>query len=470
MNGRDEDLPADTIAAISTAPGRAGISVVRVSGPEAVAVARKLGAPELADRRATLAPIHHPEDGQQIDRAVLTLHRAPKSYTGEDLLEISGHGGFLVPQLILDAAIAAGARMARAGEFTKRAFLNGRMDLVQAEATLDLIDARSEAAHRSALFQLERGLSLRIEQLRADVIDLLALLAYEIDFPEEDDGPIPKSRIAGAAESLARSLSDLLEHAPEGELVRDGALTVIAGRPNEGKSSLFNSLLGQERAIVTELPGTTRDAIEAVLSIEGYPFRLVDTAGIRSQPGRVESRGIEVAESYLKKADLVLFCAAARRPLGADEEEFLDRWSRAATSGHPEAAGPVVITVRTKADRSSVSHAASSVGRDEADQLEISAVEGRGLETLRRRMLDAAFAGLHVSGEVPLVTHRRHSRALRRALDDVQAFINTRDRGLPPEVAETHLQDARHSLEELLGAIDTEDVLDVLFAGFCVGK
>lgn len=468
MNGRDGALPADTIAAISTASGRAGISVVRVSGPDTLAVARKLGAPELAERRATLAPIHHPEDGRRIDRAVLTLHRAPSSYTGEDLLEISGHGGFLVPQLILDAACAAGARVAGPGEFTKRAFLNGRMDLVQAEATLDLIDARSEAAHRSALFQLERGLSLRIERLRAEVIDLLALLAYEIDFPEEDDGPIPESRIAGAAASLLRSLRDLLEHAPEGELVREGALTVIAGRPNEGKSSLFNALLGQERAIVTELPGTTRDAIEAVLSIDGYPFRLVDTAGMRRRPGRVESLGIEVAESYLQRADLVLFCAEAGRRLGAEEREFLENRPRAGTSSRADASGPVVITVRTKADLSS---AATSPGEGERlGQLEISAVEGRGLERLRRRMLDAAFAGLRASGEVPLVTHRRHARALRKALEDVQAFVTTRDRGFPPEVAETHLQDARHSLEELLGAVDSEDVLDVLFSGFCVGK
>jgi tRNA modification GTPase len=205
MKGRDRALPADTIAAISTAPGRAGISVVRVSGPDTVVVAERLRLPELAPRRATLAPVHHPEDGRMVDRAVITLHRAPSSYTGEDLLEISGHGGFLVPQLILDAACAAGARLARPGEFTMRAFLNGRMDLVQAEATLDLIDARSEAAHKSALFQLERGLSRRIEGLRDEVIGLLALLAYEIDFQEENDDPVPELRIATASRTRSTS-------------------------------------------------------------------------------------------------------------------------------------------------------------------------------------------------------------------------------------------------------------------------
>ena len=466
MTRADGPLSSDTIAAVSTAPGRSGIAVIRVSGPDALSIGAALGIDELEPRHASLAGVREPADGRLIDRAVVTYFPAPHSYTGEDVLEISGHGGALAPQLLLDAVCKAGARLAWPGEFTRRAFLNGRIDLLQAEATLDLIDARSETAHRAALFQLERGLSERIEALRAQVIELLAMLTYEIDFPEEDDGPIPDVRIAEAGRALAEGLDALLRHAPEGEMVRDGALTVVAGRPNAGKSSLFNALLGQSRAIVTELPGTTRDAIEAMLSIEGYAFRLVDTAGFRRHPDRVEGLGIEVAESYLASADLLLFCAEAGRPLEEEEREFLERWGgggESAGSGTGRRA-PVIIA-RTKADMW------DGTGPDAVEgEVGVSVVDGRGLERLRSRMLEVVYAGLRRTEEMPLVTRRRQSRALQAALSGVRAFLEARERGMPPEVAATHLQDAQGALEELLGVVDVEEVLDALFASFCVGK
>lgn len=461
MKEGDRPPPGDTIAAISTAPGRAGVSLVRVSGPQAAAIGIALGAADLSPRRPTLTALRHPDDDRPIDRALVTLFAGPASYTGEDVLEISGHGGSLVPQLILDAACAAGARPAEPGEFTRRAFLNGRLDLVQAEATLDLIDARSEVAHRSALFQLELGLSTRVEALRQNLVRLQAMLAYEIDFPEEDDGPIPEASLATAAADVLEGLRTLLRHAPEGEMVRDGALTVIAGRPNAGKSSLFNALLGEARAIVTELPGTTRDAIEALLSVEGYPFRLVDTAGFRDRPGLVEGLGIEVAESYLERADIVLFCAEAGRSLDEVEREFIQRWSRAGSDEQGHRAPPLVM-VRTKVD--AVSEAGAT------DDLPVSVVDGTGLDAVRRRLLDAVYAGVRRGEEFPLVTRRRQSRALKKALADVELYVESRHTGAPPEIASTHLHDAQLALEELLGVIDTEEVLDVVFASFCVGK
>ena len=462
MAKQELGLPTDTIAAISTAPGRAGISVVRVSGPEAILVAASLGVTGLTPRRCVLTAVHHPDDGRVIDRAVVTLYRSPASYTGEDVLEISGHGGALAPQLLLDAACAAGARPAVSGEFTRRAFLNGKIDLLQVEATLDLIDARSEVAHRTALFQLERGLSRRIEELREGLLRLQAMLTYQIDFPEEDDGPLPEGRIRGAARSLTERLEALLLHAPEGELVRDGALTVIAGRPNAGKSSLFNSLLGEERAIVTELPGTTRDAIEALLTVDGYPFRLVDTAGLRGGADRVERLGIEVAEGYLAQADLVLFCAEAGRALHEEEGIFLRRWSPA-TEGRPR-----VVVVRTKADR--CGGGTDPLLEEPTVQVTVSAVRGDGLQALRQLLLEAAYSGVRAGSENPLVTRRRQARALRRALKDSEAFVNARDAGLPPEIAATHLLDAERALEELLGVVESDDVLDVVFSSFCIGK
>jgi tRNA modification GTPase len=387
----------------------------------------------------------------------------PASYTGEDMLELSCHGGNVTPQLVLDAVCAAGARPAVAGEFTRRALLDGRIDLLQAEATLDLIDARSPAMHQAALFQLERGLSSRIETLRGDLIQLQALLAYDIDFPEEDEGPVAPGRIEDAARRLASGLARMLELAPEGELLREGALTVIAGRSNAGKSSLFNSLLGVERAIVTQEPGTTRDAIEATASIGGYPFRLVDTAGLRETAGRIEELGIEVARSYLARAAIILMCVEAGREPGTDEQEFVDRY------------GPVsrLLVIRTKGDL-----VGAASGRVDAGLkipgagmgLSVSARTGAGLPELRSAMLDAVYAGIRHANDVPLVTRERHVRCLDQAARHVEAFRRARNDGLPSEVAATHLQDATLALEDLLGVVTTEHVLDAVFAGFCVGK
>ncbi|MEE8486913.1 MAG: tRNA uridine-5-carboxymethylaminomethyl(34) synthesis GTPase MnmE, partial [Gemmatimonadota bacterium] len=449
----------DTIAAVSTAPGRAAIAVVRVSGPGTQSVAVALGLVDLRARHVSLRRVLHPTSGEGLDRALVSWFPAPASYTGEDMLELSSHGGAIVPASLLDAVCAAGARPANPGEFTRRAYLNGKLDLLQVEATLDLIDARSPRLRQAALFSLERGLSKRIEGLRARLLELQALLAYDIDFPDEDDGPIDRNRIRQTAENLDSELDAMLRLAPEGELLREGALTVIAGRPNSGKSSLFNALLGVERTIVTDIPGTTRDAIEALISVDDYPFRVVDTAGIRESFEQIEGLGIEVARSYLARADLVLFC------VDPNQEESMDDAVSVAASLTDHLSSDRVIILYTKSDLDS-----GFVRQPNDRGICLSVRTGEGLEQLRSTMLGVVYNELREAEEVPLITRGRQSRALGQARESLTEFIKTWSAGHPPEIAAAHLQDAVLPLEEMLGVITNEDVLGALFANFCVGK
>jgi len=382
-----------------------------------------------------------PDSREAIDDCLAACFPAPHSYTGDDLVEISTHGGLVVPAAAVAALVAAGARPAAPGEFTRRAVLNGKMDLLQAEATADLIDAGSPAQRRRALQQLERGLSDRLTALRAEILELEALIAYDIDFPEEDEGPVSPERVREAWGVVRDRIGDLLKTAPEGERLREGALLVIAGRPNAGKSSLFNALLGTERAIVTEIPGTTRDAIEAHAVIEGFPFRLIDTAGLRDSDERVERLGIEVSKKYLGAADLVVYCEERDDPA---RDQFL-----------AQVHAPVIV-VRTKAD----------LGGEG-----VSVVTGQGLPELRRRLAEVAFGRLLALGDVePVVTRARHRAALERALTELEAFRNARERGIDAAATATHLRAAVLALDDLIGAVTPEDVLDRVFAAFCVGK
>jgi tRNA modification GTPase len=446
----------DTIAAIATPAGRGAVSLVRVSGPGALDCLLRI-CPALAGqapvpRVQRLLAVVHPETGERVDRALVSYFPAPASYSGEAMVELSTHGGVLTPQLVLGALYAAGATPAQPGEFTRRALLNGKLDLLQAEAVLDLIDGRSPALHRAAILQMERGLSLRVEELRSAVLQVEALLAYAIDFPEEDEPPVPPARIAAAARDVERRIDQLLATAPQGEMLREGALVVLAGRPNSGKSSLFNALLGTERAIVTEIEGTTRDALEASVLVDDYPFRLVDTAGLRDTTDRVEGLGIEVARRYLRAAHLVLFCAEAGRPLAPEELGFLR-----------ELEGTRTLLVRTMADLGSTSQGEG--------ELLLSARTGEGMARLRGELLRLAFGGiLGEPGEAPLVTRDRHARALRAARDELRLFDDALQGHVPPEFAATHLRAAAASLEELIGAVTPDDVLGRVFGEFCIGK
>ncbi len=443
---------SDPIVALATPPGRSALAVIRLSGVGAFAVTRRCLRPFHPDRprAAWRAQLLHPASGELIDDVLAACFPAPRSYTGHDLVEISTHGGLLVPAEAVAALVAAGARLARPGEFTRRAVLNGKLDLLQAEATADLIDAGSPAQRRRALQQLDRGLSGRLAALRVELLELEALIAYDIDFPEEDEGPVSPARVTAAWRAVRERIAGLLATAPEGERLREGALLVVAGRPNAGKSSLFNALLGRERAIVTELPGTTRDAIEAYAVIAGFPFRLVDTAGLRASDDRVEKIGIEVARQYLGAADLVLFCRDAGSEMrDAESERFV------------AACHAPVVEVVTKVDLAARS----------PDGLGVSVVTGAGLEALRARLAEAAFGRLLALGDIePVVTRARHRAALERALGEVDAFYVAREQQVDAAAAATHLRAAVGALDDLIGAVTPDDVLDRVFASFCVGK
>jgi tRNA modification GTPase len=445
----------DTIVAVASAPGRGAVALVRLSGADAFFIAAKHLRHSLPEPRViSLCDVFDGE--QKLDQALVTLFPNPNSFTGEDTVEFSTHGGYLVPSTIVAALISSGARQATPGEFTRRAVLNGKLDILQAEAIGDLIDASSHVMQRTALGQLDGGLSRRLLSLRNDLIGLEALIAYDVDFPEEDDGPVPRNRIDQAAEGIARSLEALLSTGPTGEVIRDGAIVVIAGPPNAGKSSLFNVLLGRSRAIVTEIPGTTRDALEAVIDSGKWPLRLVDTAGLRETEDRIERLGVEVSERYLASAHVVLACAEDSRSL----EETIGLVSRNSTAP--------ILAVRTKSDLVSKGDE-TTLSRI---VISVSAETGTGLQELLGA-IDDTLDTRHgeIVPDLPLLTRARHRKAISTARVELGQFtVAWREEKLPATIAAVHLRTAVHALEELIGAVEVEEVLDRVFSSFCVGK
>jgi tRNA modification GTPase len=446
----------DTIVAEATVHGRGALSVIRASGLNCHQIARAvIRTWPKQPRLATLSEIRD-SNGVLLDTAIVIRYDAPASFTGEDAFEISTHGGAVVPVTVLAALLDAGARMAQPGEFTRRAVLNGKLDLLQAEAIGDLVASSSRAAQRLALDQLDGGLSRRLIDLRKQIIGVEALIAYDIDFPEEDDGPIATDRILADVDALRNALGQLLATADTGELVREGALVVLVGVPNAGKSSLFNALVGQRRAIVTELPGTTRDAIEAVVEIGPWPLRLVDTAGLRDSHEPVERLGVEVSYEYLNRAAVALVC-------GANEEE-LDR-AMGAIEGKTAAA---IVSVHTKSDLFSD----GPKGPRSRRAISVSALTGAGLDALTAAItqaLDARAGG--VESDAPILTRVRHRLCVAKAKSEVEAFrLAWGEDQIPAVVAAVHLRTATGVLEELIGRVDVENILDEVFARFCVGK
>ncbi len=442
---------SSTIVALATAPGLGAIAIVRLAGADAFPVAQRLASTlDVARPRVAQPCALVGADGIPVDHALVTCFPSPHSFTGEDTVEFSVHGGPLVSTQVIAAALAAGARLAEPGEFTRRAVLHGKLDLFQAEAVGDLISATAPAQAQVALHQLDGGLSRRIAALREAVLAAQALLAYGIDFPEEDDGPVAPERPIAAVDEIVRQLEGLLATAGDGERVRRGALVVLAGAPNAGKSSLFNALLGRERALVAELPGTTRDAIEADATVDGWPVRLVDTAGLRETSDGVEAMGVEVSHRYLEAADIVLYCSELPKATQINESSLTQ--------------SPRFVVLGTKSDL------VGARNRSSNDYLFVSAYTGEGIPALRALLAGRLFGGVvRAGGDMALLTRERHRVAVAAALGAIR-LAGEELRAGEVVLAAHQLQEAVSALDALIGVVDREEVFDRVFSGFCIGK
>ncbi|NPC55179.1 tRNA uridine-5-carboxymethylaminomethyl(34) synthesis GTPase MnmE [Caenimonas soli] len=451
------------IAAIATAPGRGAVGIVRVSAPSVAAVVEAVCGRALKPREATYLPFLA-ADGSTIDQGLAIHFPAPHSYTGEDVLELQAHGGPVVLQLLLARCLEAGAgidlRVAEPGEFTQRAFLNDKIDLAQAEAIADLIDASTEAAARSASRSMSGEFSREIHTLRDALIHLRMLVEATLDFPEEEIDFLKKADAQGQLERLQQTLARVMQRARQGALLREGIKVVIAGQPNAGKSSLLNALAGAELAIVTPIPGTTRDVVSQTIQIEGVPLHVIDTAGLRDSQDHVEKIGIERAWGQIAGADAVLFLHDLTRWQAADYAEADRAIGQGLAEKLPRAVP--VIDVWNKLDA-----AAAPEGADQGVRL--SAKTGAGLDELRRRLLEVA--GWQSAPEGVYIARERHVQALRRVdthLMEAAAHLAAQAQSLDLLAEELRL--AQNALNEITGEFTSDDLLGVIFSSFCIGK
>ena len=448
----------DTIVAVATPPGHGGIGVVRISGPDASSIAQALtGRREpFAPRHATLTHLKSSSgSAASIDRVVVTFFQAPHSYTGEDVAEVSAHGSPVLLRAIVGEAMSLGARLAEPGEFTLRAYLNERIDLVQAEAVRDLVNAVTPLQARAAFDQLEGTLTADIREIDRGLLDLAARLEASLDFPDEGYHFVERSTAAGEIAAVASRIGALLEGAERGRLIREGLHVVLAGRPNTGKSSLFNALAGAGRAIVTDVPGTTRDLLTEMVEIEGVPVTIVDTAGARLTPGdAIEAEGIARAHAARQIASVVVLLLDGSQPLTSDDHALLEETARV----------PRVIAIN-KIDLPG----AWSFTNIQASALKTSTLTGAGLTELRRALLKA-LGGAEGFRDVPAVTNIRHIDLLTRAQEALRRAEAAAMTKAPEEFVLADLTEARTLLEEVTGKRTADDLLGHIFASFCIGK
>jgi len=470
----------DTIAAIATPIGEGGLAVIRISGTQALAIADRIFSPvgktslkPSAAASHTIQFGHVVRDEKTIDEVLVAVMRAPRTFTREDIVEITCHGGILPAKLVLDAALASGARMAEPGEFTRRAFLNGRIDLAQAEAVADLIHSRTELALRAANEQLAGKLSQRINQLRDDMLKTLAHVEAYIDFPEEDIAEETKDQLLGRLERGVAFMDELLSTADEGQILRRGIRAAIIGRPNAGKSSLLNQLLGHDRAIVSPIAGTTRDTIEETANIRGLPVVFIDTAGLREARDEIEVEGIRRSRESLQKAEFILHVLDVSEPLTEADEKYL-----------AEFADKKRILVRNKIDLPaklelpqgvaqtflSASSGDFPVAGQNLQIVDVCCVSGKGIEALKDAIKNLVWSGEIKTEMLEVMINSRHQDALNRARAATERTLEAFRQGATLELVALDLRIAVNAIGEIVGKTTTEDLLDMIFSQFCIGK
>ena len=456
----------DTVVAISTPPGRGGIGVVRFAGPEALGIVCQLVRlkAEPQPRHAALGELLAPE-GETVDQVVVTYFRKPHSYTAEDVVEVSCHGAPVVLRFLLERATAHGARLAEPGEFTMRAFLNGRLDLAQAEAVRDLIEAQTLYQARVAAQQMGGAVARRLAPIKKELVDLIVLLEAGIDFAEDDVSVLPACEILGRIERVRTGLEAYAETFRVGRVVCEGLTLAILGRPNVGKSSLFNRLVERDRAIVTALPGTTRDLVTEVVNLEGIPLKLVDTAGIRH--GRDEAESIGVRKSYeaLADSDLALVVLDSSAGLLQEDTELLERSGAVGTSlvvWNKVDLGPPPLQLELKPS--------DGGGSQPSGPWLASALTGEGIAELRRAIVEAALPGLNGSQETGFLTNIRHERLIHDSLEALRAARAAAEQNIPHEMLLLDLYNALRPLDAITGQTTVDDILHQIFSTFCIGK
>ena len=455
----------DTIAAIATAPGEGGIGIIRISGEKSLEVAQSIfksmsGKAIKEYNTRTLIYGNIVDNENTIDEVLLAYMKGPNSYTAEDVIEINCHGGFISVKKILELILSKGVRLAEAGEFTKRAFLNGRIDLSQAEAIIDVIKAKTDMAHEVAQNQLEGSLSNKIKELRNNVTEVLAHLEVAIDFSEEDVEEITYQTLSEKAEELRKEIKKLYDTAESGKILRDGLKTVIVGKPNVGKSSLLNSILGENRAIVTDIAGTTRDVIEEFVNIKGIPLKIVDTAGIRETEDIVEKIGVEKSRESFNTADLVIMVLDSSRELSNEDIDILEKLEDKKT---------IVLLNKTdleqKIDEDKI---LKYVDKDSI--IKISALQHEGIEELHDKIEAMVYNGSIKNTSSLVITNSRHKDALLKAYESINDAINAIEQNLPYDFIEVDFKNIWDYLGYINGDTVKEDLLDTIFSNFCIGK